>query len=74
MERYDGKIMRKGRSELGVPRGHSSVTALVAAENTITMKVMRICQPDLTLVGSKVLVVTAKVEVELTVTTERLFV
>ena len=73
MERYDGKIMRKGRSELGVPRGHSSVTALVAAENTITMKVMRICQPDLTLVGSK-LVVTAKVEVELTVTTERLFV
>ena len=33
MERYDGKIMRKGRSELGVARGHSSVTILVAAKN-----------------------------------------
>ena len=28
MERYDRKIMRKDRSELGVARGHSSVTIL----------------------------------------------
>ena len=40
MERYDRKIIYKGGSELGVPRGHSSVTIPVAAKNAVKRVVM----------------------------------
>ena len=62
---HDGKIMRRSRSELGVARGHSSVTVLVVAENT--MKVMRRIWSDLALVVSKVELGRARTDNETTV-------
>ena len=44
MARYDGKIMRKDRSELVVTCGHSPITILMATENTTNVTRSRICR------------------------------